>query len=100
MLEKRIERLEEDMTTLKYGVRRLNEKISGVDSLVSPGGWISEAFDGVHQRIDDVERQVEGISQRIDNVEKRLSNLEERLDEHKQMLALILERLSPPNSPS
>lgn len=79
------------MTTLKYGVRRLNEKISGVDSLVSPGGWISEAFDGVNQRIDDVEK-------RIDNVEKRLGNLEERLDEHKQMLALILERLTPPNS--
>jgi hypothetical protein len=74
------------MTTIKYGVRRLNEKVSGVDSLVSPGGWISEAFDGVHQRIDDVE--------------KRLSTLEERLDEHKQMLALILERLSPPDSQS
>lgn len=79
------------MTTIKYGVRRLNEKISGVDSLVSPSGWISKAFDGVHQRIDDVEK-------RIDNVEKHLSNVEERLDEHKQLLVLILERLSPSNS--
>jgi hypothetical protein len=38
MLERRVERLEEDMTTIKYGVRRLNEKTSGIDSWVSPGG--------------------------------------------------------------
>jgi chaperonin cofactor prefoldin len=87
MLERRVERLEEDMTTIKLGVRRMQERVSHMDSAVSSGGWISDAFEGVHQEFERVER-------RIDSVEQRLANIEERLEEQKQMLAMILERLS------
>lgn len=77
-IETRLGRLEEDMGTLKLTSRRLVERTSHMNSAVSPGGWISEAFEELNLRVD---------------------RIEQRLDEQREILTLILSRLSPENNP-
>jgi chromosome segregation ATPase len=90
MIEKRIEILEQQMDLMKKGLRRIEDRMVNLDTTVSPGGWVSEAFDRLETELDELDRKVE---LRFASIEEKLKKIDKRFDEQRELIGKLFERL-------
>ncbi|MBI3305237.1 hypothetical protein HYZ80_02875 [Candidatus Parcubacteria bacterium] len=79
-----LQAIKSDLATIKVEIRRLDEKIDGVDKRLSEkidgvDKRLSEKIDGLDEKIDGVDKRLSekigGVAQHIDSVDKRIDSL-------------------------
>ncbi len=68
------------MAVLEGQVNKLEHGIEELDNVVDPTGWISEAFDRVHEDIETVDQEIKECNRKLDIILQHITGMNQDSD--------------------